>query len=139
MDTPREPDRHNSTTTARFIGQLLWTLLWLFVAFAMLVAGLCGLNFIAVGLLAIFLDCGEWGPRFDGELAQTPGQMLVFTGVGALLANASAAFYWLNARRRDGAAVGLFVVVVVAFLVLSWATGVHNLSGGFGSIGINGR
>jgi hypothetical protein len=140
MDTQLEPHRRSPKTPGRFIGQLAWTLLWLVAAFFMLVAGLVGLNFVVVGLLSFFVDLGEWGPRLGGELAEAVPQKVAFIIVGIAVTAASIIFFWLNARNRSGAAVLLFVVLLVTFWGLGWITGIHDLSGGVGSMsGFGGR
>ncbi len=136
IDSQLEPQHRSPQTPARFIGQIAWALLWLFAAFFMLVAGLCGLNFVVVGLLSFFVDLGEWGPRLGGELAETVLQKVAFISVGAVVIAASIIFFRLNARNRSGAAVLLFVVMLVTLSVLGWITGIHNLSGGVGSMGM---
>jgi hypothetical protein len=139
MNTELEPQRRSPQAPGRLIGQIAWMLVWLFAAFFMLVAGLCGLNFIIVGLLSFFVDLGEWGPRLGGELAETVPQKVAFSCVGAAVTAASIIFFRLNARDRSGAAVLLFVVMLVTLAVLAASTGIHHVNGGVGSIGFGWR
>lgn len=90
---------------------------------------------MVVGLLSFFVDLGEWGPRLGGELAETLPQKVAFVSVGAAVTAASIIFFRLNARDRSGAAVLLFVAMVVTMSVLGWITGIHDLNGGIGSMG----
>lgn len=139
MDPQLEPQRRRPETPGRFIGQIAWMLLWLFAAFFMLVAGLCGVNFVVVGILSIFVDLGEWGPRLGGEPAETLPQRVAFLGVGAAVIAASIVFFWLNARNRSGAAVLLLLGLLIASSAIGWITGIHDVSGGLGSMGGVGR
>jgi hypothetical protein len=135
MDTQLEPQRSSPKTPGRLISLIAWVLLRLIAHVFMLIAGLCGLNFVVVGLLSFFVDLGEWGPRLGGEFAETVPQKVAFISVGAAVTAASIIFFWLNARNRSGAAVLLFVVMLVTFWVLGWITGIHDLNGGVVSVG----
>jgi hypothetical protein len=68
------------------IGRVLWAVIWFVIAFFMLVCGLCGLNFVVVGVLSIFIDLGSFGPRMAGELVETTGGTVAFTIAGAIMA-----------------------------------------------------
>lgn len=115
--------------------QFVWALLWLLLCFAMLVFGLCGLNFVATGLLSFFVDLGNFGPRLGGELVQTIAQRTAFVVVGTFLGGASVIFFLLASRERFGRAVVLFVAMVVFLLLAGWATGIDSIAGGFGNVG----
>ena len=118
----------------RGLGRLLWALVWLAVALAMLTAGLCGLNFIAVGLLSFFVDLGELGPSFAGEPVQTIGGKIAFMLASAAMVTASGVFVRLASRQRYIAAIVVCAVLIGVLWVMK-LSGIHGFAGGIGRVG----
>jgi hypothetical protein len=134
MEPAREEQR-SFPRQLRSLGQLLWAVVWLCIVFSMFLCGLCGLNFVLVGLLAFFIDLGDFGPRFSGETVQTIAGKFAFTFAGVALAMASAVFFRLALRGRYLAAVIFYGVLSGLFAVVDWSSGIHSIAGGIGRVG----
>jgi hypothetical protein len=131
--SPEQPRRFPAVV--RGVGQVVWALVWLLLAFFMFVWGLCGLNFVVVGILSFFIDLGSFGPRLGGELVQSTAGAIAFTIAGAGMAATSVVFFRLASGQRYLAAVIVFAVSWALFLAVGLLTGIHGISGGIGSAG----
>jgi hypothetical protein len=107
-----------------FLVQVFLVILWALISLLMLVFALIGLACVVLGVISMFFEPGRFLElQLGGEIVQTTTQKLLFTAVGAVMAVAGIAFWWLRQHDRIGAAVFCYLVLMALFLAISWATG----------------
>jgi hypothetical protein len=102
--------------------------LWGFVCFLMLVSILAGLGCVILGMISLFVDLsGALEMQLGGEVVRTTEQKVHFMEIGALMAVAGIAFWWLHWRGYVGRALIFPAILLGLFLTIWWLTGSTNI------------